>query len=444
MVQVNSPSPSQSTDTVNSISAQQVLTTYKDNQSGQSEEVNAPLSTKEQQVEAKKEAAVSKVLNMLTGQSQQVKLSAAERAKMLAVLLDNGASLKERREAAWILAKEGDAETLLKLKQLLADATTMPELKAAIVEGIGNSDDSHKKEVFLSALNDQSEAVARAAVRGLSIIGDQDCIGILTDIAWSPDETDGIRSEAIMGLGRIPDPAAYQSLVDLYTELAKKNNAASDTDTDSLEEIIASLGQRDISETDEFFDQILKEKQADPTLRAAVAEALEEAKGDVSPFLIKMLYDEDRQVRADAAWALANREEPGDISKEAQALLAKEPDADVRKRLYQALGNQENVDIDIVMPTILNESDSDARLAGYDLLAKNVGSSENAGLKERFENTIVPELKATALSEETLNFKLNAIIALRRANTEQSRKALGEIAAQSKDSRVVQATGILK
>jgi hypothetical protein len=436
MVQVNSPSPPQSTDTVNSISTQQALTLSQDNRSEQSGEVNTPLFMKDQQIEAKKEAAVSKVLNLLTGQSQQGKLSAEELAKKLALVLDKSASLKERCAAALILAKCGDAGILLELKRLLADATTPPELKAAIVDGIGDSDDSQKKEVVLSALDDQSEAVAIAAIKGLAVIGDEDCVSVLSDIAWSPDESSSIRSEAITSLGKSSNPTAYQVLVNLYNDSAIQGNS------DSQEEIITALGQRDISETGDFFDQILKGKDSATELRVAVAESLEETRGNVSPFLVNMLHDEDREVRAAAAWTLAAREEPGDISKEVQTLLANEPDAEVKKRLYQALSNHENVDIDVVSRVIMNEADTDARLAGYDLLAKNIGISKNAGLKEQFENTIVPELKATALSEETLNFKLNAIIALRRANTEQSYLALEEIAAQSKDSRVVQATGI--
>jgi HEAT repeat protein len=438
MVQVNSPSPPQSTDTVNSISTQQALPLSQDNLSDQSGEVNTSLSMKDRQTETKKEATVSEVLSMLTRQPKYSNLSAEESAKKLATLLDKGASLKECRKAAWILAKEGDTKTLSALKQILADPTSAPDLKTAIVEGIAYSADPQKKEVFLSALNDQSEAVARAAIKGLAVIGDEDCVSVLSDIAWSPDESSNIRSEAIMSLGKIPDPAAYKSLVDLYGESASQNNA------DSQEKIITALGQRDIAETGAFFDQILKGKEADPTLRVAVAESLEGAQGDVSPFLVNMLHDEDSEVRAAAAWTLATREEPGNVSQEIQALLGTEADPEVRMRLYQAMGNQENINIDAVAPAILNESDPEARSAGYDLLAKSIGSSENADLKGQFDKAIVPELKETALTADKLNSRLGAIISLRRANTEQSYRALEEIAAQSKDSRVVQATGILK
>ena len=179
---------------------------------------------------------------------QSANLSAEERAKKLAVVLDKGALLKDRREAAWILAKGGDAETLSALKQILADPAAAPDLKAAIIEGLAYSNDPQKKEVFLSALAEKNEIVARAAIKGLSSAGDQESVDILSGIAGFPDEPGILVSEAIAGLGKSSNPSAYQKLVDLYNESAGKDNS----DSDSREEIIAAMGQRDISETGGF------------------------------------------------------------------------------------------------------------------------------------------------------------------------------------------------
>ena len=82
-----------------------------------------------------------------------------------------------------------------------------------------------------------------------------------------------------------------------------------------------------------------------------------------------MLHDKDSEVRAAAAWTLAAQEEPGNIAREAEAILQKEPDAKVRTRLYQALGNQENVDIGGRIPGDIEQVKPDARAAGYDLFA---------------------------------------------------------------------------
>jgi hypothetical protein len=448
-VQADSLSPPQSADILNSISTQQAPAISQDNFSDQS----GSLFTKDQQAEAKNKAAVSRILNLLTGQSRQDKFSADELAKKLALVLDKNALLKDRCDAALLLAKYGDSGILHELKRLLADTTTPAELRAAILEGIGSSDDPHKKDIALSAINDQSEPVVIAAINGLVLVGDDDCVSILSDIAKSPDESDNIRSEAVMGLGRIPGSGAYTSLVDLYhNESAKMNVSVTDSDDDTdndidtelLEDIIASLGQRDIAETGAFFGQILKEKDLSTEIRVATANSLEESHGDVSPFLINMLHDENAEVRAAAALSFANREEPGDIAREAESLVQKEQDARVRENLYKALGNQENVDFNSIVPVILNESDYNAKLAGYDLLAKNIELSQNAELKQQFENAIVPQLKDTALNADILNCRLSAIVTLKKASTPQSIIALGEIAGLATDNRIIEATEIQK
>jgi HEAT repeat protein len=439
MVQMNTLSPSQSADNVNSISGMQAPAVSGINRRYSSGEVNASLSAETRQaVSEKKEKDVSAILSVLTGRQKEGKLSSEEIEKKFAILLDKDSSLKDCREAAWLLAKGGDAKTLSVLRQVALDANTAPELKAAIIEGIAYSDDPQKKELLLSALADKDDAVARAAIRGFSAIGDLESVDILTNIARSPDKSSDIVSEAITGIGKSSSPAAYQVLVDLYNESADRG------DSDSQEEIITAMGQRNISQTGQFFEQILRGKESDPALRLAAAESLEWAQGDVSPLLVNMLHDENSEIRAAAAWSLAAREEPGDVLGEIQAVLMTETDPQVRTRLYQAMGNQENVNIDVLAPKILNEPDSEARAAGYDLLAKNIGSSENAELKRQFDKMIVPQLKETALNAEELNSKLAAIISLKKADTEQAYLALKEITAQSKDSSVIEAAGMLK
>ncbi len=435
-VQKKSLSSPQHRDTINSISTSRVIST--DGQSDKFGDVNTSLPVSENTVDVKKESMVSEIIGILTHQTKRSNLSAEESAKKLSILLDNAFSLKDRREAAWILAKYGDAETLSTLKKIIADQTIAPDLKIAIIEGIGYSDDPQKKDVLLSVLTDQNENLVCAAIQGLAAIGDEDCVRVLSDIAISQNASINVASEAIIGLGEIPLPQAYQSLVDLY------NRSTAQGESDSLNKIISAMGQRDIAETGQFFDQILSQAQGYPELRLVVAQALEGAQGDVSPFLINMLYDNDSEVRSAAAWTLASCQESGDIFEDVKLALANESDAEVRKRLYQAIGNQESIDIDAVAHFILNESDPEAKSAGYDLLANNIYYSENTDLKVLFDTVIVPELKETALSADKLNSRIGAIISLRRANTEQSYRALEEIATQSQDDRVAQATGIFE
>ena len=147
-------------------------------------------------------------------------------------------------------------------------------------------------------------------------------------------------------------------------------------------------------------------------------------------------------MRAEAAWALAAADDPGDISREIETYLAQEQDAEVRKRLYQALGNQENPDLNVVNDMVYNEPDLDARLAGYDVLAKNINSLEDKNLITQFNETAIPELQEAALSSKHLNSRLSAVMVLKKANTKEANLALKKIAEKSTDKNVVKAVGL--
>lgn len=388
--------------------------------------------------EVVKEEILSAVFGVITGQLASDEPSEEELKDMIGVLFDKGASLKDRRQCAWALAKNGDPEVLLELEKILLLQDTPGYLKAAIAEGLGYSSNPEGKKLILSALEDEDDTVVRGAIRGLSVIGDEEAIAILSDIVPSNEASSSVIAEAAAGLGKIDHPEAYNILVDAY------NDTTISTNTDFKENIIAALGQRDISETGEFFQKILDEDAKDHELRLTTIEAIQESQSDTSSFLLKYLDDQDSEIRAEAACALATVDEPGDITDELQRHLAKEEDPEVRKRLYQALGNQENVDIDAVAVTIFEEHDSDARLAGYDFLAGNIGVPENARLREQFEKTAIPELQEIALSSERLNVRLSAVVTLKRANTMESFNALEEIASKSSDMKVVEATGIYR
>jgi HEAT repeat protein len=378
-------------------------------------------------------AIVSAVFGTLGRQSEPNELSKEKLADSMLLLFDKEASLKERRQAAWTLAKNGSTENLLELEKAFLDSDTPIYLKAAIVEALGYSPNPLGKKLILTAIKDDNDVVVRAAIRGLSVIGDEEAVSKLSDIVVSTNESSAVTSEAALGLGKINHPDAYNALINAYYDKTITRN------DDFEEDIIAALGQRDISETSQFFQKILDENTANPSLRLAIIEAVEDAEGDTSSFLLHNLHDNDSEVRAAACWALATASESGLITKELQELLLTEEDAKVRKRLYQALGNQENTDVDATAQIIFKETDSDARLAGYDFLAKNLGPSENADVREWFEKAAVPELREVALTADKSGSRLGAVITLKRANTIESHRALEEILAKSADTEVIKA-----
>lgn len=373
------------------------------------------------------------ILGKIAGQSD---LDGYSEEELLGIFLDSQAALKDRCKAAWHLAKNSNSEILRDLERILLQDDTPAQLKAAIAEGLGYSSDPEAKNIIISALKDKDEIVVRGAIRGLSAKGDTEAVSILSDIVRSGKARKNVITEAAIGLGNIAHPDAYNALMEIY------NIAKASGDVELKEDIISALGYRDIAETGRFFEKLMEENASDSSLRIAVIEALQDAKGETGSFFLRSLSDQNSEVRAEAAWALASAEEPGEIGDDLLKLLEKEGDAEVRKRLYQALGNQEEVNIDKIAGYIFDESDLDTRLAGYDLLAKQINNTENAALREQFDHSVINDLREVALSADGLNLRLSAVITLKRVNTQDAVNALEEIAAKSLDAKVVKATGI--
>ena len=376
---------------------------------------------------------LSAILGQMTGQSEINGLSEAE---LLDILFDTAASLKERRRAAFALAKSGGADILPRLEEMLSMEDTAPYLKAAILEGLGYSDQPQAKDLIVAMLQDENDVVVRGAIKGLSATGNQEAVSLLSNIMSSEGRSDSVIAEAALGLGKIDHPDAFKLLVDAYNEAAASEN------NDRLDDIVAALGYRDITESGDFFKKIINAKTTDPSIRLAAIEAIQDAEGDTGSIFLSGLNDTDSDVRAEAAWALAAADDPGDISREIETYLVQEQDAEVRKRLYQALGNQENPDLNVVNDMVYNEPDLNARVAGYDLLAKNISSLEDENLITQFNETAIPELQEVALSSKYLNTRLSAVMVLKKANTKEANLALKKIAGESTDMKVVKAVGI--
>jgi len=382
-----------------------------------------------------KKAVVSAVLNAMTGRPDMKGLS---EKKLFCILLDRNAPQGERYHAAWALAKNGSESALKELEKILSKKDTPAYLKAAVAEGLGYSSNPRAKKLLSVALENENDIVVCGAIRGLSAIGDSHAVFTLSGILNSSGESETVIAAAAAGLGGIDSPDAYLALINAY------RNAEALRDDSLQQDIISALGYRDLSETKTFFQDILNQSDTDASLRLAAIEAIEDAQGDTGAFLANYLNDTDSEIRAEAAWALAATDAPGDLAQVLQSRLAMEQDAEVRKRLYQALGNQENPNLDAAAGSIFKETDLEARLAGYDLLARGLKGSENAALSEQFKTRAIPELQEVALSDVNLNVKLSAVITLKRANTSDSLRALEEIAAHSLDYRVVEATGLNK
>jgi HEAT repeat protein len=152
--------------------------------------------------------------------------------------------------------------------------------------------------------------------------------------------------------------------------------------------------------------------------------------------LLNYVSDSDPEVRASAAWAISATEATGNAGSQLLASLQGEQDPDVRRRLYQALGNQETFDASTALALVQRETDPTARIAGMDLLASSLRSNPTPDVQTFFDQTAAPALKNTALTGESSFERMAALIALVRAGDAASMSALQDIAQQATDPRV--------
>ncbi len=316
------------------------------------------------------------------------------------------------------------------LRQSLSNAP--PELRATIAEALGHCLDRETGAILKELLRDENEEVIRGAIRGLAANGNRAAVDILSQLILSAKKTDGIRGEAALALGDIQGADSLPTLVRLVSEVNGR---------EITEALLSGLGRLPIEQTQDFFQRYLESSETEIDLRVAALEALGESAGATAPFLVKYLQSEEAEIRAAAAWAIANLDTPGDVAGTLVARLLSESEPEVRVRLYQALQNQERFDVGVTS-VIATEQDLAARLAGYQLLAREVARGRDSALAVQFDQLVVPRLAELTISGASINERLNAVVALKQANTPAAIRALAGISAQNGEAKIVQAARV--
>jgi len=340
---------------------------------------------------------------------------------LIRTLKDGTESPEARINAARRLAGVGSNEALAALKEVLL--TGPDELRAAIAEALGNCPHPECPFILLGLLADRSEAVVRAAVRGLARQDSIQALDALNRLLHDSTKALSVRCEAAAGLASMRQPAAMEAL----SRAAMLNN-----DEAILSQLLDGVADHPIGESRDFFQNYLRSPHVSTDLKVTALEALGQTPGEVGSFLADYLRNPDPELRAAAAWALSTADDPGSLASQLMPLLQSESDPEVRRRLYQALGNQENVDWQTILPALQRETDAIARLAGLELLA---GLLRNDILQNRsseqqlayFDQTVVPELKTAALSGRSSEIRKQAIIALKRAGTPAALEAVQHV-----------------
>jgi len=358
------------------------------------------------------------VVRRLRGRREARKLmSGISDEDAIARFLDDRTDLAERRVYAYRLAAIGSPQAIAALRAVLA--TAPPEDRAFIVQLIGTTGNRAMKRHLWTFLGDADDRVTRAAIRGLVAIGGSDVAAVLADLVRRPDGAEHLRVEAAIGLGEMGTAAARNALLGVLTDAPSVPVAA---------QIVESLGRFRFARVAATFEDLMARPETPPALRVAAAEALARSNRDAVPFLLRLASDDaDPDVRAAAAWASGMH---GDTRTGPRlvALAEREPDADVRRRLYESLVPQPEVPIDRLVPAVAAEHDVAARIAGFNALGAVVGRDGTAPIAADFDAEVVPELVRVAASGNSLNVRMRAVFALRRAGTPAAQDALVAIA----------------
>lgn len=369
------------------------------------------------------DAAARAVMELISGRGSAQELPAT-------LLWDPDAPIKDRRRVAWQMATGGNPDDFLLLTSYLSSGEGDEAVMATLLEALGASPLPAARDWLLAALEAEEPSLQAAALRGLARMNRAEDVVRFAGLMLSADHEPAVRAEAARALGMANSPEAGSMLMDAYAQAAG--------DELTREWILDGLGHRDIAETGGFFRDLMLSSE-DAELRRQVIEAVGEAQGDPASFLMQFARDPDAEVRAEVAWTMGMLDEdhPGPLL----SWLQSESDGEVRSRIYQALDGQEIGDMDTLITQATNEQDPGPQLAGYSLLAANLGQLENDRQRQDLERSLASYFEQVALSDRSRTEKLQAVLGMQQLDHPDAKSALRRIAAASSDPTVAKAAG---
>jgi HEAT repeat protein len=332
--------------------------------------------------------------------------------------LDERIDLSQRRIYAYRLARIGTPECVAALLKVLRTAPS--EHKAFIAQLVGSTGNPEAKTWLLPLLGDTDEGVVIATIHGLSVIGGSEITTLIREILADSKRSEPIRIQAALGLGTIGTPVARNALIDTLTSSPSSALGV---------QILNSLGHLEFPMIADTFEQYLAAPDSPQTMRVAAVEALANSSTEAVPFLLQVTSnDRNPDVRASSAWAISAHEIVNDLGPILSDLAEREPAADVRRRLYEALVAQSAIPAARLLNLVRNEQDLAARVAGFNAVGRAVYQQPGSDVAMAFDSEAVPELLKVATSPNSLNLQMRSVFALRRAQTEAARAALEVIA----------------
>jgi HEAT repeat protein len=343
--------------------------------------------------------------------------------------LDERIDIEQRRIYAYRLARAGTPEAMAALFKVFQ--TAGPEHKVFMLQLIGSTGNPAVKDWLWQWLSDSDIRVVMATIRGLSTIGGTDVTEKLVALLRDSKQPDQLRIEAALGLGTIGTPEAADMLTKALLETME---------TEVGMQILDALGRFPFETVAGTFKQFLSAPEVPAEKRVVALEALAYSTAGAVPFLLGFAEgDADADVRASAAWAISTHGRYRDIAPMLTDMVEAEPDEDVRRRLYEALLPQSEIPAERLLPSVLEEDDIAARVAGFNVLASAATQGSSETFAATFDLQIVPELLQIALSDNSVNIRMRAVFALRRGQTAAAQAALAEVANNSSNPQIAEA-----
>lgn len=197
-----------------------------------------------------------------------------------------------RRNSAWVLGRQRDAQVVTPLIDTLNDAA--PEVRIRAAEALGNFRGEDIVEALMSVLPDETEPrVREQMILSIGLQGDYQALPLLQTILCN-DEAEQVRVAAAEALGKLPIPDSIDALIIAMTQ------DRGDVPFHAAKALAQIGGKPTV-------DALLKllEGDTDPVTRTHSAEILGQLydKRAIDP-LKKMLDDPDEGVQAATKWAL--------------------------------------------------------------------------------------------------------------------------------------------
>lgn len=335
----------------------------------------------------------------------------------IALFLDGRVDLRERRFHAYRLAREGTSESIAALLKVLY--TAPPADKAFIAALIGRAGNPAAKDWLKPLLSDPEEKVVLSAIRAMGLLGGDDVSAELAAILEDEDRSQPVRIESAIALGSIGSAASTDALMAAFSEMPSDEVAA---------EILNGLGKASYHHVAPLFEAFVASEDAPLELRVVAVEALSESSSDAIPYLVEVAGGHDEaDLRASAAWAISAHGAAGYLGPSLADMMEKEPEAEVRRRLYEAMLTQPALPADRVLSAAMKEADPAARIAGFNAIGHAAHTNPGSKAAATFDAEIIPELLRTADQPNSLNLRMRAVFALRRANTPAARQALATL-----------------